>query len=57
MTKLERELKGLDNEALLDKLVAATIKLTKEENTTRGLTKKTSDEFFTVYHELLGRLH
>lgn len=56
MTKLERELKGLDNEALLDKLIAVTIKLTKEENTMRGLTKKTSDEFFAIYHELLKRL-
>lgn len=57
MTKLERELKVLDNEALLNKLVNAAIKLTKEENSKGNLTKKTDKEFQAVYNELLERLY
>ena len=57
MTKLEHELKVLDNEALLNKLVNAAIKLTKEENSKGGLTKKTDKEFQAVYNELLERLY
>lgn len=50
-------LKALDNEALLNKLVNAAIKLTKEENSKCGLTKKTDKEFQAVYNELLERLY
>ena len=56
MTKLEKELKELDNKQIVKRFESLTIILTNEVNSRRGQTKRTTHEYECAKKELYSRL-
>ena len=56
MTKLQKEIKELGNADLVGRFETLTVSEVHEENSVRGLTKKTHYEWQLVHDELVRRL-
>ena len=56
MTKLQKEIMELSNEDLVGRFETLTVAEVHEENSRRGLSKKTHNEWQIVHDELLRRL-
>ena len=56
MTALEKEIRSLNNKDLVGRFETLTVCEVHEENSRRGLTKKTHKEWEIVKAELLRRL-
>lgn len=56
MTKLQKEIKELSNADLVNRFETLTVSKVHEENSVRGLTKKTHYEWQLVHDELVRRL-